>query len=316
MKSSGYAPPLASVLSEAKHAWRKHMSPVTPVTALKPTNRPRTTQPPVLCLHCSSGSARQWRSLESHLSGERRIIAPDLLGYGSNPPWRSARRLHLSDEVHALRSTLASVEGPVDVVAHSFGAVVAMKLALDHPGAVRSLCLYEPVVFGLLREQAASTRALVEIFMVAGGVESALAVDDSECAARRFIDFWSGRGSWKSMSKSHRAVTTERVAKVLADFEAVLSSETSHAGLRRLKMPVLCLSGGRSPAATQRICEVLAEALPLACHVRLPDAGHMGPLTHPREVNTRVAAFLAGVGDDAAKAALALPSNPFAARAA
>ena len=275
-----------------------------------------SAEPPVLCLHCSTGTHRQWQALDSHLAGGRQVIAPDLLGYGDNPPWRDSRSLRLADEVHALRPVLDSTGVALDVVAHSFGAAVAIKLAIDYPGAVRSLCLYEPVLFGLLRGQPSATRALVEIFMLAGGVESAIRRGDREAAARRFIDFWSGRGTWSSMPKSRRAGVAERIDKVIADFEAVLADETTRARLRRLQIPVLCLSGGRSPAAVRRISELLAESLPNARHVRLGGAGHMGPVTHAREINTCIATHLDGIAADAIEHRGARPSTSIAAQAA
>lgn len=273
---------------------------------------PGTAERPILCLHCSTGSSRQWQSLETRLGPERRIIAPDLLGYGANPPWHGKWRPRLGDEVHALRPLLASADGPVDVVAHSFGAAVALKLATDSPASVRSLCLYEPVLFGLLREHPSATRALTEVFMTVGGIESALALGDRAAAARRFVDFWSGNGTWRAMPEPRRACLAERIVKVPADFEAVFADDVPAARLRRLNVPVLCVAGDRSPQAVRRISSILVETLPRARHERLADAGHMGPLTHARAVNERIADFL---GDVAAGRADSVPT-PFTARAA
>ena len=280
-----------------------------PATAWHAAHTTRSAEPPVLCLHSSSGNHRQWQSLESVLGDERRVIAPDLLGYGANPPWRNTARLRLADEVHALRPALALAGAPVDVVAHSFGAAVAVQLAIDEPAAVRSLCLYEPVLFGLLRQQPSATRALTEIFMLAGGVESAIARGDNQAAARRFVEFWSGRGAWKAMPKPRRAAIAGRIDKVVADFEAVLAADTTPAQLRRLQMPVLCLSGARSPQAVQRVSELLAGMLPSARHVRLADAGHMGPLTHARETNACIAAHLDSVSANAESYSSAAPTS-------
>ena len=42
----------------------------------------------------------------------------------------------------------------------------------------------------------------------------------------------------------------------------------------------------------RRIGELLALAMPQAMHRRVPEAGHMGPLTHAAEVNAQLGAFL------------------------
>ena len=62
--------------------------------------------------------------------------------------------------------------------------------------------------------------------------------------------------------------------------------------LSHLKRPMLCLSGTRTVAATQRIAALLRTALPRALHEALPGMGHMGPVTHAEQVNARIAAFL------------------------
>lgn len=271
---------------------------------------------PVLCLHCSTGSSSQWRSLASHLGAKRTIIAPDLLGYGDNPTWPAGRRLRLEQEVQPLLPRLAVVRGPVDVVAHSFGAAVAIKLALSHPERVRSLSLYEPVLLGLLREDADSAAAIAEIQETAAGVGQRLNAGDRDGAAARFIDFWSGDGAWAVIPESRRASVRARIDKVRADFGALRDDETTAADIARLQIPVLCLSGARSPAVARRIVDILCAALPRARRERFARAGHMGPLTHAHEVNKRIEEFLATVSRQENEATLPIAYTPFRARAA
>lgn len=253
----------------------------------KAGTEPRT----VLCLHCSTGSSRQWRALAETLGDGYRIIAPDLLGYGGNVPWMPERTLRLETEVGRLLPLLHRAAGPVDVVAHSFGAAVAVKLALDHPDKVRSLTLYEPVLFGLLTEEPDAAEALGEIDATSGRIGAALADGNVDAAARHFIDFWCGGGTWNGMPETRREGVRACIQKVRADFGALLADETTRSDLARLDMPVLCLSGARSPAATRRIAKILSSTFPRAKSRRFEDAGHMGPLTHAGEVNACIAEF-------------------------
>lgn len=245
-----------------------------------------------LCLHCSTGSSRQWRSLCATLGESHRIMAPDLLGYGDNPPWPRDRALDLETEVQHLVPLLASVTEPIDVVAHSYGAAVAIKLALTYPGKIRSLCLYEPVLFGLLEQDVDAAPALVEIYETSARVSLALNEGDAYTAARRFIDFWSGVGTWKSMPGPRQQSVASRIGKVRADFDALLADDTTLARIAQLEMPVLCLSGEQSPMATRRIADLLADTIPQTESHRFEEAGHMGPLTHARQVNTIIGKFL------------------------
>lgn len=253
-------------------------------------SHPLTGQP-ALCLHCSTGSARQWLSLETAFCETHHVFAPDLLGYGENPPWPRHRGLHLCEEVARLLPLLARIGEPVDVIGHSFGAAVAVKLALDHPKRVRSLCIYEPVLLGLLRADRGSALAYSEILMISSLIGGALDHGDRDAAAARFIDFWSGDGSWSRMPEPRRRGVRERIHKVRADFEALLGEDVTLAALARLDVPVLCMSGNRSPRATRRVADLLGAALPDVRRARFDDAGHMGPLSHAGDVNACIEEF-------------------------
>ncbi len=289
-----------------------------PTSALQHTRPAGGRHPgqPTLFLHCSTGSSKQWRSLAARLGEGRRIIAPDLLGYGDNPAWPRNRSLRLEDEVRRLLPLLACAPCPVDVVAHSFGAAVAVKLALEHPDKVRSLCLYEPVLLGLLRENAGSSAALSEILVMSVKVGRCLSDGDADRAAARFIDFWSGGGTWESMPEARRVMVRTRIEKVRADFDALLADNMTLADLARLDIPVLCLSGARSPAVTRRIADLLVVTFPRVQSERFEQAGHMGPLTHARTVDASIERFVRFLPQQASHRGDAAPYTPFTARAA
>ena len=265
-----------------------------------------------LCLHCSTGSSRQWQSLAAHLGSRRRLLAPDLLGYGDNPPWPRERRSSLALEVRSLTGQIPATGAALDVVAHSFGAAIAVKLALMHPRRVRSLTLYEPVLFSLLKEDRHAA-ALAGILSTAGHIEGALSRRDCEAAAARFIDFWSGSGRWQAMPETRRGSVRAVMHKVRADFEALLNESMTLADVAQIDVPVLCLSGGQSPAATRRIADLLSAELPRARSLRIEHAGHMGPLTHASLVNSHIEKFLMFPVEESNAVSALTPWSAFAA---
>ena len=52
---------------------------------------------PILLLHCSAGTSGAWMPIIGHLGPGFRALAPDLLGYGRNDPWRRGAALHPDD---------------------------------------------------------------------------------------------------------------------------------------------------------------------------------------------------------------------------
>lgn len=245
----------------------------------------------VVALHSGGMSSRQWRSLARALGDRWRVIAPDLLGSGANPPWDDTVPFDLAMDVSAVRAVVAPL-GPVHLVGHSYGALIAMKLAAREPQLARTLTLYEPPAFGLLRagdddDAAEQLRALardpVFIDETTGGGEAWL---------ERFIDWWSGPGAWRSLPDEGRAAFAKVGRKVFREVQSLTGDRASAESYRGASAPALLLSGSRTPLAERRVMERLAEALPHAERVVIEGAGHMGPITHAAEVNAAVRPWL------------------------
>ena len=239
-------------------------------------------KPTLLCLHSSGSSGRQWQTLAGPLGARYRVEAPDLLGYADPRPWPSGKPASLDDEAQALAPLLNVA--PVHLFGHSFGGAVALQIALRWPERVRSLTLYEPVRFTLLFSDAA-TRAAGESIVAVGrriGLEALSGALPS--AAARFVEYWSGEGSWQRLKAERQQAIAARMTKVQAEFEALFADRTPAVAYRRLTMPVRLLGGSRSPLPARQVLDVLAAHLPDATRATLSGIGHMGPVEAPQRV--------------------------------
>jgi len=92
--------------------------------------------PPVLLVHGWPQHWYAWRKVIPLLSGERRLLCPDLRGFGWSeaPPGRYDKQ-RLADDLAALLDAL-DLES-VELVAHDCGAWAGFLLALDHPRRIR-----------------------------------------------------------------------------------------------------------------------------------------------------------------------------------
>jgi pimeloyl-ACP methyl ester carboxylesterase len=246
----------------------------------------------VLALHCSGSTGRQWDRYAvamSHLD----VIAPELLGYGSGTPaWTNGTPVSLDDEAAHLAPLLDARPQGVHLLGHSYGGAVALQIALRWPSRVKSLTLYEPVRFALLKRHPDTAQAAEEIVGTGRRIGFAALSGRTFEAARIFVDYWSGDGSWLAMDSWRREALALRMHKIRAEFEALFADRVPLAAYGRLEMPVRLITGDRSPLPARQIVDRLATVLPQAQVVRIPYAGHMAPVTDAG----RILAALPAVG--------------------
>jgi haloacetate dehalogenase len=105
--------------------------------------------PPVLLLHGHPRTHASWNKVAPVLAERFTVVCPDLRGYGqSSKPATTAdhapysKRAMAGDGVALMR---ALGHERFCLAGHDRGLYVAQRLALDHPGSVRRLCLMDGV---------------------------------------------------------------------------------------------------------------------------------------------------------------------------
>lgn len=259
---------------------------------VKPNVQTTGHGPTVVLLHASGSSGRQWDTLVRALQSRFRLQAVDLHGHGATPAWPGHRPLALADDAALVAPLVAAAPDGVHLVGHSYGAGVALKLAQLHPGRVRSVAVYEPVLFRLLFDYNARHAPAQEVLAAAARIRTAQIAGRLDRAAQAFVDYWSADGTWDAMPPARQQTVIGRMPALVPHFAALFNDALDRAALGRLSMPVLCLTGARTKASTRRIGELLRLAMPAAMHEWLPGMGHMGPVTHAALVAARLAGWL------------------------
>ena len=114
-------------------------------TAVIDTGTPvAAAAPPVLLLHGSGPgvtASANWRPIIPALSTDRRVVAPDQLGFGRTATGerRTYGRATWTDHALALLDTLGI--GTVDIIGNSMGGAIGLSIAVARPQAVRRLVL-------------------------------------------------------------------------------------------------------------------------------------------------------------------------------
>jgi pimeloyl-ACP methyl ester carboxylesterase len=248
------------------------------------------TGAPVVLLHSSGMSGRQWRRLAKSLVARgMRARVPDLAGHGESPAWPEPTPFTFRFDVERVAQLLGSLGSPGHVVGHSYGGLIALLASLAAPSSVRSLALYDPVAFGVLErpldaDVASDLERVPQTWDVCG----------RERWLEAFVDYWGGPGAWPALRDDVRAEFRRVAWVVYQGVTTLLGEETPASAYRDLRVPLLLLTGSQSPIAAQKVVLRLAGSFPRARVVTVPEAGHMGPLTHADFVNETILGELSG----------------------
>ena len=259
---------------------------------VEPFVREAGTGPGVVCVHANASTSGQWRELMALLAPGFHVLAPDLYGSGKSPGWSSDRALTLDDEAALIEPALRSAGTPLALVGHSYGAAVALIAAVRHPARVRAMALYEPTLFALVDAETPPPNVADGIREAVAEGRAALDAGNPELAARRFIDYWMHPGAWAQTPEPRKAPIVESVRNLPQWANALFSETTPLSTFRALDVPVLYMTGTRSTAAAHGVSRLLRGALPRVEIVEFEGLGHMGPVTHPAQVNEAIARFL------------------------
>ena len=234
---------------------------------------------------CSTGAA--WRPVIASWEGRFRCVTTSLLGYGGTAERRTAHDHCISHEAESLESVIRKAGGPVHLVGHSFGGLVALAVALRNRVALASLAIVEAPAAELLRasnedHHYRAFRQMTKSYFA--DFESG----NSEAIAS-MIDFYGGAGTYASWPARVRAYAVETTPVNILDWASAYGFPLAAASLAAIDIPVLVVRGGASHPAVQRANALLSERIRGAALATIDGAAHFMIATHATEVGRLIA---------------------------
>ncbi|RPI24175.1 MAG: alpha/beta hydrolase, partial [Actinobacteria bacterium] len=230
--------------------------------------RERGEGPVALLVHGFPLDSTLWLDQIDALCDVRRVVAPDLRGFGRSGPSSAALSMERhADDLAALADHLDA--GQVDLVGLSMGGYVALAFADRHPGRIRSLALLDTKT-APDDEKAKANRDTLAIRVVIEGrgplakelMASLLAPDASTMAKARLRTMAEG-------TPVETMVAALEGMKLRPDRSAVLAS---------MQVPVLVVVGEHDRLAGPDEARAMAASVPGAEVVVIPGAGHLTPI--------------------------------------
>lgn len=242
----------------------------------------------VILLHSSLSSSKQWLALVECLNNNFQVINIDILGYGSAEGVEEPKSYDFSIEIKRIQQALQQIipNEAYHIVGHSCGGALALKLAVENPGKVLSLSLYEPVAFHLLPQ---GSEARIEANNFAHEVN----IDDLNLAAEKFTDFWNAKGFFRSLPERMQQMMAKDMEKVILDFIGLTAETYGPDDINKIKSPVMMMTGNQSPQLSKTLATLIVTSLDNVEEVSF-EAGHMGPISHASIIQPKISEFIRG----------------------
>lgn len=241
---------------------------------------------PLVLLHAFPLYSAMWAPQLACLSSGRRVIAPDLKGFGaSDAPDELSHHTMIgyAEELAALLDALGV--GRVVLGGLSMGGYVAFAFLRRHADRVTGLIL-------------ADTRAAAdttEVFDRRTDQQDQVATEGTTALVEVLLG-----GLLCDNTKAYRLELVEQVRRLMANpaagyiaaLEAMKHRPDATAELAAIGVPVLVLVGEHDALSPPAVARAMAGAIPDAQLAVLPNAGHLSNLEAPDEFNAAVAEFL------------------------
>jgi pimeloyl-ACP methyl ester carboxylesterase len=223
---------------------------------------------PVVLLHAAIADRRMWDPLWAGLTAERDAVRIDLRGFGES----TERPSGALDPVADVLATLDDVP-TFDLVGVSYGAGVAVEVALAAPDRVASLLLAAPGG-SLIAEVTPELRAFWD------AENAAVEAGDLDAAVEANVTTWVP-GADPAVRELVR-VMQRRAFELTADWDDVEEAEGEPLErLAEIQVPTTVLVGGRDLGAVHDTARRVAGGIPGARLIEWPDVAHLPPTERP-----------------------------------
>lgn len=239
---------------------------------------------PLVLIHGYTGFWKDFEGQIAGLAGERRVLLPDLPGHGESG--RLAPGHYTLDRLAELMGEwLVAVDAAsCDLLGHSMGGMLAIRMALEHPERIGSLVLMDTSAQRLgwiqpdLLDQAAHIARDAGMATLAQ-ILRARAKDDPERspADRRVEAEWGSDRFWRWRHERIRAMDPEAYAGL---GRAMAEAPSLDKRLGEIACPTLVMVGAEDEPFLAP-SELLATEIPNAVLVTVPGAAHQPQNENP-----------------------------------
>jgi pimeloyl-ACP methyl ester carboxylesterase len=245
-----------------------------------------------LFVHSTGMGPFMWKPFLAGVPSGIQSVAPANRGYTPADLLARGTVFSLSDEVAHLKAQIPDGTTGLHLGGHSYGGLVALTLAMQSELPVKSMWLYEPVLFGSLKAEAAQLPpdAAEHVARLFGDPDFLLNDETGghEAWLAAFVDYWNQPGTWASMSDKAKAMARLVGWKMFQEVRMVATESQAFAHYQ-LGMPITLVHGEHTTPPAREMVRRLAQVNAHAVVDSLPGLGHMGLVSAPDQVEPSLA---------------------------
>lgn len=238
--------------------------------------------PALVLIHGSPGNARTWQQVGQSLADRFTVVAMNLPDYDQADPPADVSPSDTDAVAEQVEVSIHDLPSPIGLAAHSYGANIALRIAMRGNVKLNQLVLFEPVTTNILtlageHELYHLTKAVFDGYIGQSKRGDPLAV-------KTMIDFWFGTGAFENFPEPVQSYLASWSRRNVADVEAAFRETFTKEELMAIDCPVRVVYGTESPDVTRVMAKAIAGAVAHGRTVSLAAADHNMVATHPHRV--------------------------------
>jgi pimeloyl-ACP methyl ester carboxylesterase len=249
----------------------------------------RGSGPVVVLLHGFPLDRHMWDAQIEALSGDFRVLAPDLRGFGQSmiTPFDVEVGVPMEKYAADLRQMLDTlgVRQPVVLVGFSMGGYAAFQFVLRNPDRVRGLVLCDTRSVADTEEARTNRKKMAADVLAANSAEPALAM------MPKLLSPHTPQARPAVAEQVRGMILRQSPAPIAAAQRGMARRENVTPRLAQISCRALGIVGVDDAISPPKEMREIAGALPHARLVEIPNAGHMAPMENPEAVSQAIGDF-------------------------
>jgi 3-oxoadipate enol-lactonase len=236
--------------------------------------------PALVLVHAFPFDSRMWRKTATALASQRRVITPDMRGFGLSDLGSGDHSIaDMADDVASLLDALKLPAATVGGM--SMGGYVALAFARRHRNRLQSLVL-------------ADTKAAADTPDARQGRQAAITLVETQGVAallEKQIPRLLSASASEGLRAEVRRLGAQPPNAVIAAIRALRDRPDRTAELPEIAVPTLVVVGTQDALSPPEDGRAMAASMPRARVVEIPGAGHLSSLENPDAFAAALAGF-------------------------